>query len=164
MTGGGGCAPPVPPPSYAPAGGTECTSQRVSKNRRCQRVFVSQETSRLPLCWQRQYLPTRCEVHFVPPVSPTGVHWECWSSNSFFIEGLWNRITQHAVKKEGCIRQLTRFMCNTVFLLIVRPLKSPSLQCWDLISTRKFCKVIEKINEKNRAKHLSIAQLEGSYY
>jgi hypothetical protein len=33
---------------------------------------VSQQTSRLPFYWQRRFLPTRCEVHSVPPVPTSG--------------------------------------------------------------------------------------------
>jgi hypothetical protein len=29
---------------------------------------TSQQTLRLPFCWERGFLPTRCEVHSVPPV------------------------------------------------------------------------------------------------
>jgi hypothetical protein len=31
---------------------------------------VSQQTWRLPFCWQRPFLPTRCEVQNAPPVPP----------------------------------------------------------------------------------------------
>jgi hypothetical protein len=58
--------------------GTECTSQRVGKNPRCQQNVCSNTR------WQRRLLPTRCEVHSVPPLPPNPPGAHLWFTFRFY--------------------------------------------------------------------------------
>jgi hypothetical protein len=58
--------------SFSPEAGTwwDTGVQNVPRSAWVKTDVASQQMSRLPFCWQRRFLPTRCEVHSAPPLPP----------------------------------------------------------------------------------------------